>query len=43
VVGGLAAIIEMAAQALTWIRWVGVARLVYLGNRTWREPPSKLG
>jgi threonine/homoserine/homoserine lactone efflux protein len=42
VVLGLAAIVEIAADALTWIRWIGVAYLVYLGIRTWREPPSDL-
>ena len=38
VVVGLAALIELAAEALTWIRWAGVAYLVYLGIRTWNEP-----
>lgn len=43
VVFGLAAIIELAAEALTWIRWVGVIYLVYLGISTWREPAGDLG
>ena len=43
VVLGLAAIIEVAAEALLWIKWAGVAYLVYLGIRTWREPADDLG
>lgn len=43
VVLGLAALIEFAAGALAWVRWAGVAYLVYLGVRTWREPADDLG
>ena len=43
VVLGLAAIVEVAAEALVWIKWAGVAYLVYLGIRTWREPAGDLG
>ena len=43
VVLGLAAIVELAAEALTWIRWAGVAYLIWLGIRTWREPAEDLG
>ena len=43
VVLGMAAIIELAADALTWIRWAGVAYLVWLGIRTWNEPADDLG
>ncbi len=32
----------MAATGLTWIKWLGVAYLVYLGLRTWNEPTSDL-
>ena len=42
VVLGLAAIVEVAAQALLWIKWAGVAYLVFLGIRTWREPAGDL-
>jgi threonine/homoserine/homoserine lactone efflux protein len=33
----------MAADAMTWIRWIGVAYLLYLGARTWSEPPGEIG
>ncbi len=42
VVFGLAAIIAIAAEALQWIKWAGVAYLIYLGIRTWREPADDL-
>lgn len=42
VVLGMAAIIQLAADALTWIRWAGVAYLVYLGFRTWSTPADDL-
>jgi threonine/homoserine/homoserine lactone efflux protein len=40
---GMAALIEMAVDALTWIRWAGVAYLFWLGIQTWREPVADLG
>lgn len=42
VVLGMTAIIEYAAEALTWIRWAGVIYLVWLGIRTWNEPAEDL-
>ena len=42
VVFGLAAIIATAAEALLWIKWAGVAYLIYLGVRTWRQPAGDL-
>lgn len=42
VVAGFAAVIEVAAGALTWIRWAGVIYLVWLGIRSWRAPPADL-
>lgn len=43
VVFGLAAVVEVAAEALLWIKWAGVAYLVYLGMRTFRQPADDLG
>ena len=43
VVLGMAALIEFAAEALAWVRWAGVAYLVYLGVRTWCQPADDLG
>jgi threonine/homoserine/homoserine lactone efflux protein len=42
VVAGLTALVSVAADALIWVRWAGVAYLVYLGIRTWREQPEDL-
>ena len=42
VVAGVAAVVEIAAEALTWIRWAGVAYLVWLGISTWRTPADDL-
>lgn len=42
VVFGLAALVAVVAEALTWIRWAGVVYLVVLGIRTWRRAPDDL-
>ncbi len=42
VVAGMAALIELVANALTWIKWIGVAYLVWIGIRTWNEPAANL-
>ena len=42
VVLGMAALIELVADALTWIKWIGVIYLLYLGLRMWNEPASDL-
>jgi threonine/homoserine/homoserine lactone efflux protein len=42
VVAGMAAVIEFAAEALSWIRWAGVVYLIWLGIHTWRTPAADL-
>lgn len=42
VVAGMATVIELAAEALNWIRWAGVAYLVWLGVETWRAEADDL-
>ena len=42
VIVGVAAVIEFAAEALAWLRWGGVAYLIFLGIRVWREPATPL-
>jgi threonine/homoserine/homoserine lactone efflux protein len=42
VVVGMAALVESAADVLTWIKWAGVAYLIVLGVRTWRESADDL-
>ena len=40
VVTGLASIVVLAGSAFEWIRWAGVAYLVYLGIKTWNDSKS---
>ena len=42
VVLGMAALIELVAEALTWIKWIGVAYLLWIGLKTWNEPAPDL-
>ena len=42
VIGGFAVMLDLAATALIWIKWLGVAYLVFLGIKTWIEPASDL-
>lgn len=42
VVAGMATLIEIAASALAWFKWLGVIYLIWLGIRTWREPAANL-
>ncbi|MCI0517286.1 MAG: LysE family translocator [Woeseiaceae bacterium] len=42
VMAGLSAVIHAAASALLWIKWLGVAYLLYLAFMTWRQPASDL-
>ncbi len=42
VVAGMAVVIELAADALSWLRWAGVAYLIWLGIQTWRTPAADL-
>lgn len=42
VITGMATIIEVAASALLWIKWLGVVYLVYLGIKTWNTVDSDL-
>lgn len=42
VVAGMSALIELVADALAWIKWIGVAYLLWIGVRTWNEPATDL-
>ncbi len=42
VVVGLTALVETAAHVVAWLRWAGVAYLLWLGIRTWRAPVEAL-
>lgn len=42
VIAGMAALIERVADALTWIKWLGVVYLLWIGVRRWNEPSDDL-
>lgn len=42
VVVSMTAVVELAAELLAWIKWAGVAYLIALGIRTWRQPADDL-
>ncbi|HWK46057.1 MAG TPA: LysE family translocator [Stellaceae bacterium] len=39
---GMTALLGAIAVWFEWVRWVGVAYLVYLGVKQWRSPPTDL-
>lgn len=42
VVAGLSLILSAAGEAFIWLKWIGVAYLVYLGVKALREPADEL-
>lgn len=42
VVAGATAMLDLLAAAFDWLRWLGVAYLVWLGVRAWRAPAGDL-
>lgn len=42
VVAGLSLILNAAAEAFFWLKWIGVAYLIYLGVQALREPVEDL-
>ena len=42
VILGFAALLGYAADAFGWLRWLGVAYLLWLGIRTWRSVPADI-
>jgi threonine/homoserine/homoserine lactone efflux protein len=42
VVAGMSVLLDAAASALAWIKWLGVVYLVYLGIVTWRRNVQNL-
>ena len=42
VIVGMSTLIELASEAFAWLRWIGVAYLVWLGVVTFRTKPDDL-
>lgn len=42
VVAGLSLILTVASEAFVWLKWIGVAYLLYLGVKALREPAEEL-
>ena len=42
VVFGMSALLAASVELFTYLKWAGVAYLVYLGIRYWRSPPLRL-
>jgi threonine/homoserine/homoserine lactone efflux protein len=42
VVAGLVTVLTIAASFMMWVKWAGVAYLLYLGIKTWRQPVDDL-
>ena len=41
-IAGMTTVLTAMASWFEWLRWVGVAYLIYLGIRAWRAPPVDL-
>ncbi|HJM49696.1 MAG TPA: LysE family translocator [Alphaproteobacteria bacterium] len=37
---GMSSLISLLAEGFAWLRWAGVAYLLYLGLQQWRRPPD---
>ncbi|MEH6546916.1 MAG: LysE family translocator [Sneathiella sp.] len=42
VVVGIGALLDVAANILTWVKWAGVLYMLYLGIKTWATSPEDL-
>lgn len=40
---GMSALLRGLGEGFTWLRWIGVAYLLWLGVRQWRATPAELG